>query len=449
MKANRRARIALSAVGSLLVVALAAGWALAARAGVIGPDVTVFSLSGTMNYGASGGIRAYSLGTVSCNRGDTPLNWCDNGGDAGCGLGTTDEDHPVIAQNLYRLKDGRFEQIGLSWLKHGFVSTNSTTGGCTGSAGQSCQQPPLGGNQLGVGCTDPYGAGLNGSRPLGPRSEVNASTGEFPFPHGGTCGGGNCPTVIEQRIQVKENDLDAALNPGALYWMEGQYIAPDDAQSGNGFNNASHRTVTVGAAPNYNLTLTGSTVQQIPAVFAWQTADPEVDIVAVDVPGSSPVERFHVGRRVTDLGGGDWHYEYAVHNHNSDRSARSFAVQFPLPTAITNVGHHDVDHHSGEPYATTDWAASTAAPNAVSWATDDFATDPDANALRWATMFSFWFDADSPPAGTQHTLGLFKPGSPSSVVFFFDSLIFADAFETGDTSGWSLLCLSPGGEPCG
>ena len=115
-----------------------------------GPDVTVFNLQDTSNFGESNGIRGYAVGTTSCNIGDTPLNWCDNAG--GCGAGTTPEDHPVIAQNMYRLKDGRFNQLGASWLKHGFLSLNQSAGGC--GAG-SCQGPPLGGNQLGVGCTDP------------------------------------------------------------------------------------------------------------------------------------------------------------------------------------------------------------------------------------------------------------------------------------------------------
>src|SRR5690606_25989813 len=143
---------------------------------------TVYSLSDIGNYTTGGpvnGMRAYSVGTTSCNIGDEPLNWCDNTGGRGNLEGNQ---HPVIAQNIYRLKDGRFEQIGMSWLKHGFLSTNSFANDCRGASNQTCQSPPLGGNQLGVGCTDPYGSGLNGSRPLGMRSEVDPTTGYFPFP---------------------------------------------------------------------------------------------------------------------------------------------------------------------------------------------------------------------------------------------------------------------------
>jgi hypothetical protein len=405
-----------------------------AETSAAGPDVTVFSLSDVGNYGGSGGLHGYSVGTRSCNRGDVPLNWCDQG--SGCAPGATPADHPVIAQNLYRLKDGRFEQVGMSWLKHGFVSTNSTTPGCTGAQGQSCQGPPFGGNQLGVGCTDPYGSSLNGSRPLGPRSEVNATTGIYPFPHGGF---GTTTHASDQRIKVLESEIDTALNPGALYWIEGQYIAPDDAAAGNGLNNASYRPVTVGAPPNYTLSFSAGTVEGFSAIDAWPIADPTVDRIDVDVPTSSPLQRFQVARKVTDLGGGTWHYEYVVRNHNSDRSARSFTVSFPGATAITSVGHRDVDHHSGEPYATTDWTADTSVPNTVSWSTDDFATDANANAMRWATMFTFWFNADTaPPGSLEHELGLFKPGSPTSVSFFFSDVIFADAFEGANTSAWSI-----------
>ena len=412
---------------SVVVVALTLAVAtLGSTAWAAGPDVTVFTLSGTTNYGSAGGLRGYSIGTVSCNVGDAPLNWCDNAG--GCGLGTTDEDHPVIAQNIYRLKNGRFEQIGMSWLKHGFVSTNSSASGCGDG---SCDPPPLGGNQLGVGCTDPYGSSLNGSRPLGKRSEVNASTGDFPFPFGL---GGSTANVYNQRAVVLESELNPATNPGARYFLEGHYIAPDDAAAGNALNNASYREVTVESG-TFNLLLGAATVREKAAISAWPTIDSSVEFVSVDVPGAI-VERFHVARKVTDLGGGTWHYEYAVHNMNSDRSARSFQVKFVIPATITNVGHRDVDHHSGEPYGTTNWVP-TVTSDAVIWATEDFATNANANALRWGTMFNFWFDADRGPGSIQHVIGLFKPGTPTQMTFSIGSgLIFADGFESGDTSAW-------------
>jgi hypothetical protein len=416
----------------LAVAAVRVHTANAARA--VGPDVVVFSFTDLGNHGASGDFVGYSLGTRSCNRGDAPLNWCNDNGDAGCGAGTTDEDHPVIAQNLYRLKDGRFEQIGMSWLKHGFLSTNSSTGGCTGAQGQGCTGPPLGSNQLGIGCTDPYGSSLNSSRPLGRRSQVNATTGDFPYPYSSP---GGPYASYDQRIKVAAVDVDPTLNAAALYWVEGQYVAPDDATADNGFNNASHRRVTVGGAPGFNLSMTGNFFEQEPAILAWPANDPAAVVVPVDVPGSSPAERFHVGRAVTDLGGGLWHYEYAVHNLNSDRSARGLTVTFPAATAISNVGFHDIEHHSGEPYSTADWDVAVGSAS-VAWSTDDFATDPNANALRWATAFSFWFDADRGPTGISHSLELFKPGSPSSVAFGLDGPpVFEDGFESGDTSAWS------------
>ena len=398
----------------------------AEQTAIEGPDVTVIYLPNISHWQDSGapGVHAYAVGTTSCNIGTEPLWWCNDEGDPFCET----NQHPVIGQNLYRLKDDRFEQIGMSWLKHGFFSVNSNDPACG-----NCQQPPHGGDQLGVGCTDPYGSGLNGSRPLGMRSEVNAATGEFPYPYTEV----PSPTQVDQRIQVDEADLDPALNPGARYWVEGHYVAADDAADGNALNNASYREVTVES--NYDLTLIGSTVREQPAIAVWSAVDPQVSLVDVDIPNSEPTQRFHAARRVSG-GGGSWHYEYAIHNLNSDRSARLFRVELDPGATITNAGFHDVEHHSGEPYTTTDWTITVdSPPGSVEWSTDTFATDQNANALRWGTMFTFWFDADVPPAGALHTLELFKPGVPSSVLVEFPDgeWIFQDGFESGDTSNWS------------
>ena len=396
-----------------------------------GPDVTVYELNGTSNYGASGGIRGYSVGTTSCNIGDQPLSWCDQGG--GCGNGTTNKDHPVIAQNMYRLKDGRFQQLGASWLKHGFTSLNQSGSGCGNG---SCVQPPLGGSQLGVGCTDPYTAGLNGNRPLGRKSEVNAANGDFPFPFGG---GGSTAAVWNQRLAVAEADLDPALNSGATYYIEGHYIAPDDATSNNGLNNASYRKVTV-ASGTFNLQMDGSTVRQKAAIEVWPVVDPTVELINLDTP-SVPAERFHVARKVTNLGGGLWRYEYAIHNMNSDRSADRLAIDFLEPTTITDVGFHDVNAHSNEPYDTTDWQIGTTF-DGVSWTAPAFVPVENTNALRWATMYNFYFDANKPPSMIElHTLRLFKTGSPAALEFWpgtpLETPLFADGFESGNTTAWN------------
>ncbi|MFN7960924.1 MAG: hypothetical protein U0002_06590 [Thermoanaerobaculia bacterium] len=423
---KQRQKLAISAGALLLVVAAAGIWSLSAAgtSQTTGPDVTVISITGTGNYGAVSGIRAFAVGTTSCNVGDQPVWWC-NGNKGFC----SDEQHPVIAQNLYRLKDGRFEQIGMSWLKHGFVSTNSFDSNCG-----SCAGSPHGGSQLGVGCTDTYGSSLNGSRPLGMRSEVNVQTGSFPYPYTSVA----TSTVVDQRMQVREDDLNPALNTGARYWAEGQYVTEDDALAGNGLNNASYREVTV-SGPSFDLPAVGSTTREKAAIYVWPVVDPTVEIMAVDNTGASPIERFDVARKVTDLGGGVWHYEYAIHNMNSDRSARGFTVDFPSNTTITNVGFHGVAHHSGEPYATADWTSTVDTPTGrVTWQTEDFATNANANALRWGTMFSFWFDANSGPNTASHSIELFKPGSPTALFFTFGTLqLFADGFETGDTTAWT------------
>jgi hypothetical protein len=418
-------------VKNLLAAGLALGGILLAgpaMAQTNGPDVTVYDLMDIQNYGTAGGIRGYAVGTRSCNIGNQPLNWCDVNG--GCGLGTTNKDHPVIAQNMYRLKDGRFEQIGASWLKHGFESTNSQTAGCG-----NCVQPPLGPDQLGTGCTDPYQASLNGSRPMGRKSEVNPANGAYPFPPGG---GGSTTNVWNQRMAVAEADMSAALNPGATYYVEGHYVAPDDATSGNGLNNAGYRRVTVGGA-NFTLTFAASTVRERSAIEAWPVVDNTVLLLNVDLP-TAPIERFHVARKVTDLGGGVWHYEYAVHNMNSERAADQLTITFGEGTAITNIGFHDVNAHSNEPYDTTDWESATTS-NSVSWTAPFFTPAENANALRWATMYNFFFDASRPPTAiASHSLSLFEAGLPEEVAFLEISqepTLFADGFESGDTSAWT------------
>ena len=134
-----------------------------------GPDVIVGELIGLqqLTSGAVNGRVGISLGTDACNKGTMNVDW----------FALPNGDHPFIPQNVYRMSGGadntqRFEQIGQSWGKHAFTAASSNTCGfgCNG----------VGGSHLGAGCSDAYGAGLNGSQTgIGSRAWVNPFTGVF------------------------------------------------------------------------------------------------------------------------------------------------------------------------------------------------------------------------------------------------------------------------------
>ena len=357
-----------------------------------GPDVIVGDVSGISSWGSVGGVSSFSLGTTSCNVGDAELNWIS---------GTND--HPVIAQNIYRIENGVLEQVGQSWLKHGFAALQgSLCGSCT---------PSGSGSRLGVGCSDPYGSGLNGSQGrLGPRFEVNPFTGVFAYPHFAQGMTGN---DTYKRIQVANADIDTSLHPGAQFIGEAQYVAKDDAAAGNGDNNVSWRplNVTGQSGGAWQMQTTSSTRREETALHAWQEYVPTVQVVVVATPGDG---RFVVGSHATDNGDGTWHYEYAVFNMTSERCAGSFSVPIAAGVTLSNIDFHDVDYHSGEPFDGTDWIGTFGGAS-VDWSTEDFAVNANANAIRWGTTYNFRFDASSEPADGVATIGLFKPGGQSSV----------------------------------
>jgi hypothetical protein len=383
------------------------------RAGVVGettagsggPDVYVSDFPDVDNYGSDSvngqSIAGFALGTTSCNIGGEYASWLDDS-----------PDHPVIRQNLYRLWNNRFEHIGTSWVKHGFYATNDDI--CE----MNCVRPePNDGTRLLPGCGDPYTADLNGDRDLiGPSSDINAFTGEFPWPRS------IIPTHtgdVPYRLQARHADLNPTSFPGAKFFVEGHYIVREDAEGGTAENNASHRAARVlvqgegGCTVPYCLALdTSQPFQPMrPAIQAWKDLDPSVYETVYRVPGEGV---FILAAHVTELSGGFWRYEYALYNLNSHRSARSFRVPIAEGAIVRNVGFHDVSYHSGEPWSGADWP-STVEADSVLWATTPFANNPNANAMRWSTLYNFRFEVNSPPTLSAAEVELFRPGSPSSV----------------------------------
>ncbi len=360
-----------------------------------GPDLVVHDIQNVHSYGAQGDTSAFSIGTVACNVGDERVSW----------VAHTNE-HPVIGQNMYRLKDERFEQIGMSWLTHGFYAVSqSACGPC---------EDPTDGSELGVGCAAPHSAVLNGVQSnMGPRSDVNAHTGDFPYPPTGSdppCG------LIDRRLQAHNGDLDPDLNPGAAYFVESHYVAADEAAAGNGSDNISHRRIVISGPRDsgalYQADVADAAQSRRAAVRAWRDHDPSVFVTDVQVPGEGS---FVLAAKATALENGFWRYEYALQNVNSHRSCGSFSLPTPSAAAVGATGFHDVDYHSGEPYDGTDWPV-TVSGGVIRWATIPYEVFPNANALRWGTLYNFRLEANAPPQMVNATIGLFRPGVPDSVV---------------------------------
>ena len=395
--------------------------------GPSGPDVIVGALTGPSNFTSTGGgtLEALSLGTTSCNQGQSALSWRSN-----------NNQHPVIGGELYRFKfvngAGRFEQVGLSWLKHGFFAESQTLC-CPG-----CQATD--GTKLGPGCSDPYTSDRNATQSLlGPRYQVNAFTGAFtyppPHPSGGNTG----------RLEVAVADCEASSPSGTRYFANAQYITPDDAAAGNGTNNASYREVTCfGAGTAWSFSFPGSTQREVPAIRAWAVCESGVTLQNVQIPSEGMLI---LGHKVTDLGGGQYHYEYALYNMNSDRCIGSFGIPIPANVVVTNVGFHDVTYRGGDGvggvnFSGADWPTKTSG-GLFSWDTTAFSSDPNANALRFGTTYNFRFDANSPPTAGTITLGTFKvPGAVQ----------VSAEIPSGDASPGVPFCFGDGTAntcPCG
>lgn len=411
---------------------------------VPGPDVVVGDLTGLAQFGSSSGTQVgLAVGTDSCNFGTVDLNWFQ----------LPNNDHPVIPQNLYRMSGGanndqRFEQIGQSNVKHAFTAlTNNTCNlGCNG----------VGGTRLGSGCSDPYSAGLNAGPNLGSRAWINPFTGFYPRGDSATPPNshtGHSHNGTSHRILTEMADLNTSLNQGATYYAESQYVTPHEyvwCQANptqcNMNNNVSYRRYNVsGTGSPFSFSPAAATQRTKSAVTAWSGAS------VVDINPAPGVDGIgSVAYKVTQTSPGVWHYEYAVFNQNMDRAIQSFGIPMGATVSVTNVGFHAPPQQPGwtfdgtagnTGFSNAPWTQSQAG-GAMTWSSETFAQNPNANAIRWATMYNFRFDSNSPPQTTNATVGFYKTGSPITVqVQGPGGTVVASATVTGritDSSGNGL-----------
>ena len=387
---------------------------------VPGPDVIVGDLNGLTQPDPAAGTRVgLAVGTDSCNFGTVDLDW----------FALPDNDHPVIPQNMYRMSGGatndeRFEQIGQSSVKHAFtaLTQNICSLGCNG----------VGNTHLGSGCSDPYVASLNSGgsgHTLGSRAWINPFTGAFPRGDSATPPNshtGHTHDGTSHRILVEVNDLNTSMNSGATYYAEAMYVTPHEytwcqshAGQCNMNNNVSYRQYTVsGTSSPFGFTAAASTVRQKSAVGAWSGATfvPMQPDAANDGVGT-------VAYKVTNPSPGVWHYEYAVYNQNMDRGIQSFSVPVGSGATLSNIGFHAPPQQPGwaadgtvgnAGFSNTPWTPVQAG-GSITWSSETFAQNQNANAIRWGTLYNFRFDSNSPPQTISATVGFFKTGAPITV----------------------------------
>lgn len=376
-----------------VALALLCGTAVAGE--TAGADLVCSQINSVTSYASVDGYRAFSFGDVTCNFGDTPIVY-----------NASTSEHPVFASTLYRFMDGRIEQIGVGFAGHTFFALQGN------SCGIGCVTADLG--SLGAGCSDTIGSALSGSQgDLAPRSEIDPYSADLPYPFTTFGVSGN---PIYKRVKTP---ADSLAESGAIYFVERQYISAAETTDAARNNNASYRRLDVNQS-NGGVNLAGPTMQQRAAIYAWadhglgvNTPDPSVMISEIQIPSDGVL---HLGSKVTDLGNGTYRYDYAVHNQNSVLGVGS--IRIPVQgSAPTSLGFNGIEYLDAPDNAISSTAWTTRFGSGfMTWETEDFESNINANAIRWGTMYNFSLVSDRGPVTAEVELGMFQTGGVKSVI---------------------------------
>ncbi len=284
------------------------------------------------------------------------------------------DQHPYLNWSIYREVDNRFEQIGLSGIKHAFYTINS-----------NCACP--GGHVLGLGCEDVYGTGNNDSdNALGPREELDAFSGVWkncgsyfdPMP----CTGSQQNTSNQpgqNRLLARKDQLTDANNTSIYF--QAWYVIRDDI---NIFNSMGYRTIAPtpnGSGWDIN---TGPTFSNGAALDNYVPPNTSSAMQASKTVNTSE-GHLTVAIKVTDLGNGNYRYNYAIENYDYDPRFSQFRIPMPNSTAFSNPVFSDSDDNS-----LNDWAFSLN--------NNEFkVTGDSSNEQDWGMLFSFSFTVAAPP----------------------------------------------------
>jgi len=385
-----------------VVPSLLAG--LSAQANTVpGLDGRLTNIGNPTRYGHRG--PAYPNGEVGmafsntmCNPGSVNIPWFQ----------AMQPNHPKFGFIVVRVANDKIEQINeWSFCKHAFLSVN-----VNGSCG-SCQNPGTG-QLMGLNCSDTYGAGNNASRTwLGPPEEIDPWLGTwdpvgsyfdigdpsqpgYPAPADGVRSlSQGIFDSVDNRVTIDEIDLTTA---GASYYYGLQLIHEGEALSARGDNlahrglNATHNGSQWSFSNNSEGQDDGTILKRWPGATIHSASNGLDD------------GRFFVASKVTSLGGGNYHYEYAIHNVDNSRAGASFRVPIDAGATASNFSFGDIDTDGSN-----DWSMARVGNEVVFTATAS-------NPLEWNTIYNFGFDADYPPGLSTAEVDEARPGAGANFV---------------------------------
>jgi hypothetical protein len=284
-------------------------------------DVALININSVQQMAREGvfptGRIAVAPSAMLRNAGTTDVPWYEKFSGTFAPYGN--DQHPLLVWNMYRIAGGVIEQIGVSPLKHAFLTLNT---GCGCAAGHI----------LWPSCEDTYGTGTNDSiQDLGPRVEVSAHPGVWErcgSIFDPDCNGIENPAPpranpMDRRMAVEESDLQTS---GAAYYLDSWYIVRDDV---NIFNSMGFRRVTPTGGTTWTFSTAGGSFTSGPVIDQWvDPAAPGPNAQSVLV--STDYGRLKLAVRAQDLGGGQWRYEYALMNFDFDLRVKSFSIPLPM-----------------------------------------------------------------------------------------------------------------------
>jgi hypothetical protein len=347
----------------------------------------------------------------------------------------------ILVWSVYRLAEGRLEQLGRSGAKHAFNSVNFDN-----NSAIPCDCPGSG-RIVSRGCEDLYNVSTNAHRDfLGPRDEITAHTGiwqrdgsifdrinntpndgipdgtEMPdgvcdHPSSAFLGSVRCQApaadALDRRMHVAEADLET---PGARYFIESWYVVRDDI---NIFNSMGFREIAPSFSTIWTFGFVGPFVNGpvIDAIFP-EGSDAERVSSRVDTGEG----RLQTVVEVTPVGN-LYRYEIFLMNFDFDRKIRRIEMPLPVGAMVTDLYFHDGDADAGN-----DWQQQVDSVGSVlAW------TVQSGNPLDWGSAFSFSFTSNLPPVAGDLTLDIQEVGASTMLtrpgLVMLDDIIHSDGFE--------------------